>query len=212
MDLFSSPNWKVCLIIDPELYPELNLLQVVEDAIAGGISLVQLRLKKSSTKKFYQVATGIATHLRSSPLPLIINDRVDIALACNAAGVHLGQDDLPLAVARQLLGPSKIIGISVNNPDEARRAEEGGADYLGVGPIFATSSKENLRPLLGIEGLKKVRKMTSLPLLAIGGITPENMGAVRQAGANGVAVISGILGAKDIKAQIKKFTHPLPKE
>ncbi|HDJ23456.1 MAG TPA: thiamine phosphate synthase, partial [Candidatus Aminicenantes bacterium] len=178
MDVFSSPNWKVCLIIDPELYPELNLLQVVEDAIAGGISLVQLRLKKSSTKKFYQVATGIATHLRSSPLPLIINDRVDIALACNAAGVHLGQDDLPLAVARQLLGPSKIIGISVNNPDEARRAEEGGADYLGVGPIFPTSSKENLRPLLGIEGLKKVRKMTSLPLLAIGGITPENMGAV----------------------------------
>lgn len=205
MNNINIKNWRLCLIIDPELYPELNLLHVVEEAVKGGVSVIQLRLKKTSTKKFYQLAASLSPLLQSAQVPFIINDRVDIALACDASGVHLGQDDLPLAVARRILGPSKIIGISVNNQDEARQAEKEGADYLGVGPIFPSLSKKNLRSLLGIEGLKKIRHQTSLPILAIGGITPENINGVLQAGADGVAVISSILGAADIKAQVKKF-------
>jgi len=134
---------------------------------------------------------------------------VDIALACGADGVHLGQQDLPLEVARKILGPNKIIGLSVNTVAEAWEAEKKGADYLGVGPIFPTSSKKDIRNLLGLSGLKKIREATSLPLMAIGGINLDNAAAVLQAGADGVAVISAILGAANLSLQIKKFLQVL---
>jgi len=202
-------NWRLYLIVDLELFPRINILEAVQEATAAGISALQLRVKQASTRDFFHLATQLASFLQSSSIPFIINDRVDIALACGADGVHLGQDDLPPEVARKILGPNKIIGLSVNTVTEAREAARSGVDYLGVGPIFPTSSKKNLRPLLGLEGLQKIRQVTSLPILAIGGINPENAAGVLQAGADGVAVISAILGAADITQQVKRFLQVL---
>jgi|Deesub1362B_J571_1020462.scaffolds.fasta_scaffold00006_186 thiamine-phosphate pyrophosphorylase len=209
MPLTSVKDWRVCLVVDPELFPHVNLLKAVTEAVAAGISSIQLRVKSSSTRHFFELATQLASLLRASNTPFIINDRVDIALACRADGVHLGQEDLPLAAAREILGPRRIIGISVNTVEEARAAEEGGADYIGVGPIFPTTSKKELRKILGLPGLREIRQATKLPILAIGGIKPENAASVHQAGADGVAVISAVLGKSDIKVQVNKLLQAL---
>jgi thiamine-phosphate pyrophosphorylase len=135
-------------------------------------------------------------YLRPKKIRLIVNDRVDIALACKADGVHLGQDDMPLPYAREILGKNRIIGISVVRPDEAEAAEKAGADYIGAGPVFRTMSKEDIGPLLGIEGLRTIREKVKIPILAIGGISAANVADVISAGADGVAVISAITAAK----------------
>lgn len=202
-------NWRLYLIIDPELYPQINVFEVTKEAIAAGISAIQLRVKQAPSRDFFHLASQLTLLLQAASIPFIINDRVDIALACGADGVHLGQQDLPLEVARKILGPNKIIGLSVNTVAEAWEAEKKGADYLGVGPIFPTSSKKDIRNLLGLSGLKKIREATSLPLMAIGGINLDNAAAVLQAGADGVAVISAILGAANPSLQIKKFLQVL---
>ncbi len=175
-----------------------NLPSLIEAAVSGGVTVVQLRSKRQSTRAFCDLARDVIRILKPRRIPLIINDRIDVALACGADGVHLGQQDLLLTDARRILGPSGIIGISVNTIEEARDAENGGADYLGVGPLFPTSSKSRLRPILGLEGLRRIRKQVRLPLLAIGGISTDNAAAVRRAGADGVAVISALISAPDI--------------
>lgn len=193
-----SVDWTLCLIADIDAAGGKDLPDIIRAGIAGGVTLVQLRAKRQSTRAFSDQAKHIARLLKPQGIPFIINDRIDIALACGADGVHLGREDLSLPDARRIFGSAGIIGISVNTVEEARTAEKGGADYLGVGPIFPTSSKSRLRPLLGIEGLRRIRKQVRLPLLAIGGISSENVVPVRRAGADGVAVISALMTAPDI--------------
>lgn len=140
----------------------------------------------------------------------LVNDRCDLALVVDADGVHLGQGDLPLDLARKVMGPDKLIGISTHNPDQVREASAAKPDYLGFGPIFKPGSKQDHDPVVGVEGLRAIRALTSLPVFAIGGITVENVGEVMRAGADGVAVISAILKAPDINQTISEFLAQMP--
>jgi thiamine-phosphate pyrophosphorylase len=161
------------------------------------VRFFQYRNKIGSRKAIYETSLRLAGLLRRPDVLFIVNDHVDIAAAVNADGVHLGQDDLPLEHARKLLGKDKIIGISTHGPAQARDAQESGADYIGYGPIFTTATKD-AGPLQGIEGLRVVRKVVSAPIIAIGGISKENIIEVFKAGADGAAVISAVLSASDI--------------
>jgi thiamine-phosphate pyrophosphorylase len=188
-------DWRLCFIADSEAAAIKDILRLVSEAVAGGATLVQLRGKKWTGREFQRLGIEAARILRLQGIPLIINDRVDIALACGADGVHLGQEDLSLQYARKILGRGKLIGVSVNTAEEAEAAEREGADYVGAGPVFATSSKNRLPPLLGLSGLQKIRTKAKIPILAIGGITVANAAEVIFAGADGVAVISAIASA-----------------
>lgn len=139
---------------------------------------------------------------------LIVNDRCDLALAVHADGVHLGQDDLPVADARRLLGPDRLIGLSTHNPQQVREAAELKPDYIGFGPIFSTATKADHDPVVGLEGLRVARTLTTLPMFAIGGITADRVDDIIAAGANGIAVISAILKAQDLEQAIRAFQHP----
>jgi thiamine-phosphate pyrophosphorylase len=153
----------------------------------------------------------MASALKRRSVPFIINDRLDIALACGADGVHLGQDDMPPDAARKLLGGVKIIGVSANTLKEAREAERLGADYVGLGPIYATVTKDTDLPVLGPEGIRRMREKIGIPIVAIGGINAGNAAAVMKAGAAGVAVVSAILGAPDARKaaeELKKRALP----
>ena len=159
--------------------------------------MIQLRGKKWTSRELLDVGMKAVRFLRQKNIPLIINDRVDIALACEVDGVHLGQDDMPLPYARKILGKDRIIGISVATPAEAEAAEKDGADYVGAGPVFGTLSKNDLGPLLGLEGLRAIRNKIKIPILAVGGISAANVADVIFAGADGVAVISAIAAAEN---------------
>jgi len=200
-------DWSLCLVADVESSRGRYLPDVVRDAVSAGVSLVQLRAKRLEASDLYSLAGRLAEVLKRLPVPLIINDRVDIALACGADGVHLGQRDLPLRAARELLGRKGLIGISVNSVEEAKAAENGGADYLGVGPVYFTESKADLPKILGTEGLKAIKSRVRIPVLAVGGITPDRAGEVAEAGADGLAVISAVLGAEDTAAAVKRLLH-----
>ncbi len=204
-------DWSLCFIADSEASAGRDILWLIEEAVAGGATIVQLRGKKWTGRDFLRMGIKSVELLRPKGIPLIINDRADIALACRADGVHFGQDDLPVRAARKILGRGHIIGISVNTPDEARRAEEAGADYAGAGPVFATLSKRDIQPLLGLEGLRRIRAETRLPILAIGGITPANVTEVIAAGANGVAVISAIASARSPRQASTEFIEAIGK-
>ena len=163
----------------------------------GGATLVQLREKRAPALKFYEQAKAALTVANTRGVQLIVNDRVDIALAVGAAGVHLGQDDLPPDVARRLLGDDAVIGYSTHSIAQALEASNLPIDYLAIGPIFGTSTKENPDPVVGLEGLRAVRAATGdLPLVAIGGIAPANFREVFRAGADSVAMISGLWATK----------------
>jgi thiamine-phosphate pyrophosphorylase len=190
-------DWRLCLIADSEAAAGQDIIRLIDRAVAGGATIVQLRSKRWTGREFLEAAIKAAGLLRRKRIPLIINDRVDIALACKADGVHLGQDDMPLPYARKILGENRVIGISVSNVKEAEAAEKEGADYLGAGPVFQTASKKDIGPLLGLEGLQAIRRRVKTPILAIGGISASNAAEVVNAGADGVAVISAIAGAKD---------------
>jgi thiamine-phosphate pyrophosphorylase len=190
-------DWRLCFIADSEAAAGRDVLQLIAEAVEGGATTIQLRGKKWTSREFLDVGIKAFRFLGPKKIPLIINDRVDIALACRADGVHLGQDDMPLPYAREILGKSRIIGISVATPAEAQAAEKGGADYVGAGPVFGTLSKKDLGPLLGLAGLRKIREKVKIPILAIGGINAANAGKVIRAGADGVAVISAIAAAKN---------------
>jgi thiamine-phosphate pyrophosphorylase len=188
-------DWRLCFIADSEAASGRDILQLIAEAVEGGVTLIQLRGKKWTSREFLDMGMKALRFLGPKKIPLIINDRVDIALACEADGVHLGQDDMPLPYAREILGKDRIIGISVATPDEAEAAEKDGADYVGAGPVFGTLSKKDTAPLLGLTGLRKIREKTKIPILAIGGITVANAADVISAGADGVAVISAITAA-----------------
>lgn len=204
-------DWRLCFIADSEAAAGRDILGLISEAVEGGATLIQLRGKMWSTREFLEIGVKVRKMLETKNVPLIINDRVDIALGCRAAGAHLGQEDMPLPCARKILGKTKLIGISVNSPEEAIAAEKEGADYVGVGPVFATSSKVDLQPLLGLEGLKKIRVKVKIPILAIGGITVANAGQVISAGADGVAVISAIAASTNPRQAANKLIESIEK-
>lgn len=177
----------------------------VEQAILGGSTVIQLREKDCSSKEFYQLAKRIKEITSRYQIPFLINDRVDIALAVDADGVHVGQSDLPVSVVRHLLGKDKVIGASAHNVEEAKRAVADGADYLGVGAIAATNTKDASR--IPIEEVKAIRKAVSVPIVAIGGICKENIPIVKKTGVNGIAVISAILAKENITQAAKEMVE-----
>ena len=191
-------------ILDPEQTKGRATETVLRELLEGGIKVLQLRAKAMIPVDFLRLACATRTLTRSYSCRLIVNDRVDIALACGADGVHLGQEDLPLHGARKLMG-DRIIGISTHDVGQAKEAEEGGADYIGFGPIFGTATKETSYSARGLEMLRRVREVVSIPIVAIGGITEGNVKQVWQAGADSAAIISDILGANDIADKIGKI-------
>lgn len=193
------------IILDPSVCPALPLVEVLTTAAEAGASLFQYRNKTASMKDAYVEALALRQAAAKAGALFIINDRCDLALAVDADGVHLGQGDLPLDLAKKVMGPDKLIGISTHNPDQVREATAGKADYLGFGPIFKPGSKQGHDPVVGLEGLRAMRSLTSLPVFAIGGIQIDQAGAVMRAGANGVAIISAILKAPDISLAVKAF-------
>jgi len=196
-------DWRLCVIADVKAAGGRYLPPLIEESVEAGATMIQLRAKRLDTEDLFNLCCRIEEVLRGHDVPLVINDRVDIALACGTEGVHLGQRDLPLKHARALLGKKRIIGISVSTVDEALDAEAGGADYLGAGPVFYTDSKKNLPRTLGTEGLKAIRAEVKIPVLAIGGITVERTAEVAAAGADGIAVISAVWGKDDIAGAVK---------
>ncbi|MBU4495387.1 MAG: thiamine phosphate synthase [Acidobacteria bacterium] len=192
-------DWRLCFVADVEAARERDLRPIVAEALAGGITLLQLRAKKLDTRPFLDLALDLLPLVRSAGVPLIINDRVDIALASGADGVHLGRNDMPPAAARKLLGNNKIIGISANSAEEAAAAEAGGADYIGLSPIFGTPSKTDTDPPIGLSGIRRLTNAVTIPGIAIGGINRDNAADVFSAGAAGIAVISAIMGAEDVR-------------
>lgn len=180
-------------------------------AAEAGAVLFQYRNKTGSMKDAYVEALALRQAAAQAGVLFIVNDRCDLALAVDADGVHLGQGDLPLDLARKVMGPDKLIGISTHNPDQVRKANAGKPDYLGFGPIFTPGSKQDHDPVVGLEGLRAMIGLTSLPVFAIGGIQLGQVGEVMQAGAKGVAVISAILKATDIGRAVKEFLAQMPK-
>lgn len=177
--------------------PEVEL---VAAALAGGATAIQLRAKDASARELCAFGTELVRLCAAHGALLVVNDRLDVALACGAGGVHLGQDDLPAERARLLAGEELVIGVSAATPAEAAAAEAAGADYLGVGAVFATASKPDAGSPIGLQGLAAVTRSTALPVVAIGGIAPDNAALAVAAGAVGVAAISAVLGAADVRA------------
>jgi len=190
-------DYSLYLVTDRGLARGRSTLDIVKAAVSGGVTSVQLREKDCSTLEFIEQALAIKNFLQARKVPLIINDRLDVALAVTAHGVHLGQNDMPLETARKIAGPSMLIGISAESVQDAVAAENGGADYLGVSPIYTTPTKTDTAPPLGLEGLREIRNRTKLPLVAIGGLNKSNAAEVIRNGADGVAVVSAIIAADD---------------
>ncbi len=197
--------YRLCVITDPELGRGLGHLEIARQAIEGGASMIQLRDKFAGPHQLLPQARQLAQLCRDRGVRFIVNDRLDLAQAVDADGVHLGQDDLPPRAARPLLGAGKILGVSTHSLEQAVRAAEDGADYLGIGPIFATATKSTGYEPVGCGMIRQLRSRIDLPLLAIGGITPGNVGEVVRAGAAGAAVISAIIGSDDIAGATQAF-------
>lgn len=190
-----QPDYSLYLVTDRNLSCGRSLTQVVKEAIAGGVTCVQLREKNCSTRQFVEEGFALQKILTPLHIPLIVNDRLDVAMAIGADGVHLGQDDMEISHARRILGPECIIGISVESLADAREATAAGANYLGVSPVFATATKTDAALPLGLDGLIAIRKAVDLPLVAIGGLKNDNCGSVMAAGADGLAVVSALMSA-----------------
>lgn len=198
----AQPDYSIYLVTDDGCLQGRALIDCVREALEGGVTLVQYRVKTASSAEMYAEALQLKALCDSFNVPLIINDRLDIAMAVGAAGVHLGQDDLPCAAARKILGEDYLIGVSAHNPAEAKAALQSGADYLGCGAVFGTATKADVQKL-GTEGLAAICKAKGLPVVGIGGVTADNYREVRAAGADGAAIVSGILAQPDIRATVK---------
>jgi thiamine-phosphate pyrophosphorylase len=190
-------DYSLYLVTDRELARGKSTVEVVKAAVSGGVTCIQLREKDCSTLEFIEQARAIKNFLEEREVPLIINDRLDVALAVGADGVHLGQSDMPLEMARKIAGSSMLIGISAESVQDAVEAENGGADYLGVSPIYATPTKTDTAPPLGIQGLREIKNRVKIPLVGIGGLNNSNAAEVIRNGADGVAVVSAIMAAED---------------
>ena len=185
-----------------------RFLEKVETACRSGVTIVQLREKNLTTNQYYQLAKQVKEITDAYQVPLIIDDRLDICLAVDAAGLHIGDDELPVSVARQVLGPEKILGVTAKTVKRALEAEEGGADYLGTGAIFPTTTKENA-PITQISTLKTICQTVAIPVVAIGGLTSENIDQLAATGIAGVAVVRDLMQAEDIEAKTQAFLTKL---
>lgn len=200
-------SWNLYLVTEQELSLGRKTIEVVQEAIAGGVEVVQLREKNLSVIERYHIGKELRKITWDNGVCFIVNDRVDLALALDADGVHLGQKDLPLLEARKIIGQDKIIGISVSNVWEAKLAKENGADYLGVGSIYPTTSKkvEDYRSSIGPKGISLIRTECNLPLVAIGGLNIDNCLPIVRAGADSIAVITALTKASNIREEASKF-------
>ena len=181
-----------------------SFLEKIETACRSGVTIVQLREKNLTTNQYYQLAKQVKEITDAYQVPLIIDDRLDVCLAVDAAGLHIGDDELPVSVARQVLGPDKILGVTAKTVKRALEAEEGGADYLGTGAIFPTTTKENA-PITLISTLKTICQRVDIPVVAIGGLTSENIDQLIGTGIAGVAVVRDLMQAEDIEAKTQAF-------
>ena len=185
-----------------------SFLKKVETACRSGVTIVQLREKNLTTNQYYQLAKQVKEITDAYQVPLIIDDRLDICMAVDAAGLHIGDDELPVSVARQVLGPEKILGVTAKTVKRALEAEEGGADYLGTGAIFPTTTKENA-PITLISTLKTICQRVAIPVVAIGGLTSENIDQLIDTGIAGVAVVRDLMQAEDIEEKTQAFLTKL---
>ena len=185
-----------------------SFLEKVETACRSGVTIVQLREKNLTTNQYYQLAKQVKEITDAYQVPLIIDDRLDVCLAVDAAGLHIGDDELPVSVARQVLGPDKILGVTAKTVKRALEAEEGGANYLGTGAIFPTTTKENA-PITLISTLKTICQRVAIPVVAIGGLTSENIDQLVGTGIAGVAVVRDLMQAEDIEAKTQAFLTKL---
>jgi thiamine-phosphate pyrophosphorylase len=190
-------DYKLYLVTDREVLKNKDLFTAVEEAIKGGVTIVQLREKNLTSLELYNTAVKIKEITDKYNVPLIINDRLDIAMAVDAAGLHVGQKDMPAEVARKLLGRSKILGVSAATLEEAKKAETNGADYIGVGAVFPTTTKNDARAV-AVQLLKEIKQGVSIPVVAIGGINSGNAKLLKPANVDGIAVISDILGKENV--------------
>jgi thiamine-phosphate diphosphorylase len=196
-------------ILDPEQTRGRSVECVLCELLSGGAKILQLRAKSISTRAFLDLARRARELARAHGCRLIINDRVDVALACGADGVHLGQEDLPLHAARRLL-PAKIIGISTHGLEQAKQAQDGGADYIGFGPMYGTTTKQTGYSARGVAMLREIRNAVRIPIVAIGGITEGNVSEIWNAGADSAAIISDVLAAHDITARVQRICERHP--
>ena len=185
-----------------------SFLEKIETACRSGVTIVQLREKNLTTNQYYQLAKQVKEITDAYQVPLIIDDRLDVCLAVDAAGLHIGDDELPVSVARQVLGPEKILGVTAKTVKRALEAEEGGADYLGTGAIFPTTTKENA-PITLISTLKTICQRVAIPVVAIGGLTSENIDQLIGTGIAGVAVVRELMQAEDVEAKTQAFLTKL---
>lgn len=197
--MIANIDYSLYLVTDRKLSKGRKISEIVRQAVCGGVSIVQLREKNSDTLDIIREALSIRDILRTAKIPLVINDRIDVALAVEADGIHLGQKDMPLEMARKIVGNQMFIGISVESVNDAIAAEQQGADYVSVSPVFATPTKTDTALPLGIEGVRAVRNAVKIPVVAIGGLNADNISEVIRNGADGVAVVSAIISADDPK-------------
>lgn len=198
-------DYSVYLVTDTGFLQGRDFTACIEAALKGGVTLLQYRDKTADSRTLFERALLLKKLCAAYQVPLLINDRLDIALAVQADGVHVGQSDLPVAVVRRLLGDQAVVGASAHNAEEARQALADGADYLGCGAVFGTTTK-NDAGYLGLTGLQSIRQAVTAPIVGIGGVNSGNFEQVLQTGANGAAIVSGILAAADIEAEVRKFT------
>lgn len=196
--------YRICLVTDRELAGDRPLVDIVGAAVQGGVTMVQLREKHATTREFLEEARAIKSLLAPLGVPLVINDRVDIALAVDAEGVHVGQKDMPVEQVRAL-APGRIVGLSITNATQMARGDTQLCDYLGVGPLYLQQTKADASTPLGVEGFAKLRAMTDKPVMAIGGLKADNSAPVLAAGADGLAIVSGIVAASDPRAAAAQF-------
>jgi len=185
------------LVTDRGLSLGRPLNEVVEAAVKGGVTMVQLREKDCSGREFYELSMQMKTLLKPYRIPLIINDRLDIALACNAEGIHIGQDDIPYPIVRKLMGKDKIIGLSVENIQDAEDANKLDVDYIGISPVFSTLTKTDTASALGLKGVKEITRISRHPSVGIGGINRTNARDIILAGADGISVVSAIMSVQN---------------
>ncbi|MFN3892501.1 MAG: thiamine phosphate synthase [Beijerinckiaceae bacterium] len=196
--------YRICLVTDRDLAKGRSLVDVVGAAVQGGVTMVQLREKNATTRAFLEEARALKNLLAPLGVPLVINDRVDIALAVGAEGIHVGQTDMPVEQVRAL-APGRIVGLSITNATQMSRADTQLCDYLGVGPLYLQQTKADASTPLGVEGFAKLRAMTDRPVMAIGGLKADNSAPVLAAGANGLAIVSGIVSAEDPRSAAAAF-------
>lgn len=199
-----SEDMTLYAVTDAAWTGEKTLIQQVKEALEAGITFLQLREKHLSEKEFLREAVEIKRLTDQYQIPFVINDNIEIAQKTGADGVHVGQDDMPVEEVRKILGEDKIIGVSAHNVEEAVRAEQGGADYLGVGAVHTTATKENTSAV-SMEEMKKICQTVSIPVVAIGGIKKNNMNVLSGTGVDGIAVVSAIFAAKNIKKETKEL-------